>query len=183
MSSKTLVGLSNPLTIRYGLSSCSLGQFLVGLSSRGICALHLGSHADALQKELQEQFRQATWIADPTTILPMLPQMIECIENPTQAVDLPLDLMGTDFQIRVWQALRQIPAGTLVTYQHIAESIGAPRSVRAVGQACAANPIAILVPCHRVVRSDSTLGGYRWGISIKQKLLRREGILSESSIV
>lgn len=183
MSSKTLANLSNPLKIRYGLASCSLGQLLLGLSSRGICTLHIGSHVDALLKEMQEKFRKAIWIADPTAILPRLSRVIECIENPTQAVDLSLDLMGTDFQIRVWQALRQIPAGTQVTYQHLAESLGTPRSVRAVGQACASNPIAILVPCHRVVRSDATLGGYRWGISIKQELLRREGTLSESFIV
>lgn len=162
------------LTIHYALTSCSLGQLLVAQTARGICAILMADSREALLSELRQRFSSARLVtADPTQAL-RLEQVVALIEAPQQGLDLPLDVRGTAFQQRVWQALRQIPSGQTASYRLIAQRIGSPAAVRAVAQACAANPLAVVIPCHRVVRSDGAPSGYRWGVERKQRLLMRE---------
>jgi AraC family transcriptional regulator, regulatory protein of adaptative response / methylated-DNA-[protein]-cysteine methyltransferase len=127
-----------------------------------------------LLSELRERFSNAELVAADPTLTDRIEQVVALIEAPQQGLDLPLDVRGTAFQQRVWQALRKIPSGQTATYSQIAQQIGAPGSARAVAQACAANPLAVAIPCHRVVRSDGALSGYRWGVERKQLLLTRE---------
>lgn len=161
-------------TIYFAIAECSLGSILVAQSAKGICAIFLGNEAEPLLQDLQERFPQAHLIGGDSHFEKTVAQVIGFIENPTTTFDLPLDVRGTAFQQRVWQALRQIPIGTTATYQDIAKLIGSPKAVRAVAGACAANKIAVAIPCHRVVRSDGNLSGYRWGVERKRKLLKRE---------
>jgi AraC family transcriptional regulator of adaptative response/methylated-DNA-[protein]-cysteine methyltransferase len=161
--------------IRFGVGQCSLGAILVAQSQRGICAILLGDDPDALVHHLQDQFRKAKLIGGDAGFEEMMAEVVGFVEQPALGLNLPLDVRGTAFQARVWQALRKIPPGTTVSYAEIAERIGSPKSVRAVAQACAANHIAVAIPCHRVVRRDGDLSRYRWGIERKRELLQREG--------
>ncbi len=160
--------------IRFAIGECSLGAILVAKSERGICAILLGDDPDALVRDLQDKFPRANLIGGDEGFEQLVAQVVGFIEAPGLGLDLPLDVRGTAFQQRVWQALREIPAGSTVSYAELAKWIGAPRSVRAVAQACAANALAVAIPCHRVVRNDGALSGYRWGVERKRALLERE---------
>ncbi|MDH0650078.1 bifunctional DNA-binding transcriptional regulator/O6-methylguanine-DNA methyltransferase Ada [Pseudomonas sp. GD03858] len=165
-------------TIRFALAQCSLGAILVAQSERGICAILLGDEPEPLLKDLQDKFPKAHLIGGDDAFERLVAEVIGFVEAPALGLALPLDVQGTAFQERVWQALREVPPGTRVSYTDIAERIGAPKAVRAVAQACAANAIAVAIPCHRVVRRDGELSGYRWGIERKRQLLDRETALS-----
>jgi AraC family transcriptional regulator of adaptative response/methylated-DNA-[protein]-cysteine methyltransferase len=160
--------------IRFAVGQCSLGAILVAQSQRGICAILLGDDPDALVRELQDQFPKARLIGGDAAFERWVAQVVGFIEAPAIGLQLPLDVQGTAFQERVWRALREIPPGATASYTEIAERIGSPRSVRAVAQACGANRLAVAIPCHRVVRRDGDLSGYRWGVERKRELLRRE---------
>jgi len=161
-------------TIRFAIGTCSLGQVLVGATERGVCTILMGDDADILLEEFQDRFSKAELIGDDTAFNATLAAAIGLIEQPGTAFDLPLDIAGTVFQQKVWAALRAVPAGATLSYRDLAARIGAPRAARAVAQACAANVIAVAIPCHRIVRNDGHLSGYRWGIARKAELLRRE---------
>jgi AraC family transcriptional regulator of adaptative response/methylated-DNA-[protein]-cysteine methyltransferase len=160
--------------IRFAVGECSLGSILVARSEIGVCAILLGSDPDALARDLQDRFPRATIIGDDPEFEELVARVVGFVEAPQIGLDLPLDVRGTAFQRRVWNALQQIPAGSTASYTEIAARIGAPKSVRAVAQACAANPLAVAIPCHRVVRQDGALSGYRWGVERKRTLLQRE---------
>ena len=160
--------------IRFAVGQCSLGASVVAGSDRGICAISLGDDPDALVRELQVRFPNATLIGGDAEFERWVAKVVGVVEAPRVGLDLPLDVRGTAFQQRVWQALRDIPAGETVSYRELAERIGAPAAVRAVAGACAANTLAVAIPCHRVVRNDGALSGYRWGVERKRALLERE---------
>jgi AraC family transcriptional regulator of adaptative response/methylated-DNA-[protein]-cysteine methyltransferase len=160
--------------IRFAVGECSLGSILVARSERGVCAILLGDDPDALARDLQDRFPRATLIGGDAAFEDLVARVVGFVEAPRLGLDLPLDVRGTAFQQRVWHALREIPAGATVSYRDLARRIGSPRSVRAVAHACASNPLAVAIPCHRVVRSDGGLAGYRWGVERKRALLRRE---------
>ena len=160
--------------IRFAIGACSLGAILVAQSGRGVCAISLGDDADALARELQDRFPNARLIGDDPAFDALVAQVVGFVEAPALGLDLPLDVRGTAFQQRVWQALRELPAGTTASYAEVAARIGSPKSVRAVAQACGANTLAVAVPCHRVVRIDGAVSGYRWGVARKQALIARE---------
>src|SRR6266849_89589 len=160
--------------IRFAVGECSLGSILVAQSDRGICAILLGDDPDSLARDLQDQFPQANLIGGNASFEQLVAKVVGFVEAPALGLDLPLDVRGTAFQQRVWQALRKIPVGSTVTYSQIAKRIGLPKAVRAVAHACATNAIAVAIPCHRVVRSDGSLAGYRWGVERKRALLDRE---------
>lgn len=162
-------------TIRFSVGACSLGQVLVASTSRGVCAVTLGDDADALVLDLQRRFAQATLVGADAAHDAVAAIVLAIVDGEGPGSSLPLDLRGTAFQQRVWQALRAVPAGSTVSYAELATAIGAPTSSRAVAQACGANPTAVVVPCHRVVRADGGLSGYRWGVERKAQLLVREG--------
>ena len=162
------------LKIHFAIGECSLGSILVASSMRGICAIFLGDDPEKLIHDLQDRFPKASLIGGDTDYEKTVATVIGFIETPAIGLDLPLDIQGTVFQQRVWQALRDIPAGITMSYSEIAKQIGAPKSFRAVAQACAANKIAVAIPCHRVVRNDGNLSGYRWGVERKRELLKRE---------
>lgn len=161
--------------IRYAVGRCSLGTCVVAASAKGICAILLGDECAPLVQNLQERFPKARVIEAEGSLDGLLAKVVRFVESPAVGLDAPLDTRGTQFQQRVWLALRKIPLGATATYTDIAGEIGAPKSVRAVAQACGANPIAVAIPCHRVVRSDGGLSGYRWGVERKRMLLAREG--------
>ena len=160
--------------IEFAIGESSLGAILVARSQRGVCAISLGNDADALLRELQDRFPRAELVGGDAGFERLVAQVVGLIEQPGIGIDLPLDVRGTAFQQRVWQALRQIPPGETASYAQIAQRIGSPTSVRAVAGACAANALAVAIPCHRVVRSDGALSGYRWGVERKRELLSRE---------
>jgi AraC family transcriptional regulator of adaptative response/methylated-DNA-[protein]-cysteine methyltransferase len=162
--------------IRFAVGECSLGSILVARSERGVCAIFLGDDPDALARELQDRFPRATLIGGDAEFEQLVAQVVGFVEAPAVGLNLPLDVRGTAFQQRVWQALQEIPAGSTASYTDIASRIGSPKSVRAVAQACAANPLAVAIPCHRVVRTDGGLSGYRWGVERKRGLLQREAL-------
>lgn len=161
-------------SILFAIGQCSLGAILVARSARGICAIMLGDDPDLLARDLQDQFPRAELIGADAEFEQLVALLVGFVEAPSQGLALPLDIRGTAFQQRVWQALREIPAGMTASYAEVARRIGRPAAVRAVAQACAANPLAIAIPCHRVVRSDGSLSGYRWGVARKRDLLARE---------
>ena len=147
---------------------------LVAQSDRGICAILLGDEAQALENDLRQRFPNARLQRGDAAFATQVAQVVALVEAPGRGLALPLDVRGTAFQQRVWQALQAIPPGQTASYAEIAQRIGAPAAVRAVAQACAANALAVAVPCHRVVKSDGGLSGYRWGVERKRALLRRE---------
>ncbi|HXQ51849.1 MAG TPA: bifunctional DNA-binding transcriptional regulator/O6-methylguanine-DNA methyltransferase Ada [Stellaceae bacterium] len=161
-------------TIRFAVGECSLGSILVAATEKGVCAIALGDDPDALVRTLQDRFAKATLAGGDKSFEQWVAKVVGMVEAPRLGLDLPLDVRGTAFQERVWQALRQVPPGTTTTYTELAQRIGAPTAVRAVAHACASNPIAVAIPCHRVVRRDGDLAGYRWGIERKRALLARE---------
>ena len=160
--------------IRFAVGECSLGSILVAQSERGVCAIMLGDDPGTLARDLQDRFPRATLIGGEAKFEQLVARVVGFVEAPALGLDLPLDVRGTAFQQRVWQALREIPAGATASYSDIATRIGSPNSVRAVAQACGANPLAVAIPCHRVVRTDGGLSGYRWGVERKRALLQRE---------
>ena len=160
--------------IRFAVGECSLGAILVARSDRGVCAISLGSDPDALVRELQVSFPNADLIGADAEFELLVAQVVGLIESPGTGLDLPLEVRGTAFQRRVWQALRDIPAGSTVSYADVARRIGSPAAVRAVASACGANRLAVAIPCHRVVRGDGALSGYRWGVERKRALIDRE---------
>lgn len=157
--------------LRFAVGDCTLGAILVASSDRGVAAILLGDDPDALVRDLQDRFPRAELIGGDQCYEDSIARVVGFVESPGIGLDLPLDVRGTAFQQRVWHALRAVPAGTTVTYGELARRIGAPAATRAVAGACAANPIAVAIPCHRVVRTDGSLSGYRWGVERKRQLL------------
>lgn len=160
--------------IRFAVGECSLGSILVAKSERGVCAILLGDDPNALARDLQDRFPKANLIGGDGEFEELVSKVVGFVEAPAVGLHLPLDLRGTAFQQRVWQALQEIPAGSTASYTEIANRVGLPKSVRAVAQACGANPLAVAIPCHRVVRNDGGVSGYRWGVERKRALLERE---------
>lgn len=160
--------------IRFAIGECSLGSVLVAASTIGVCAILIGDDPEALVRDLQDRFPRANLIGGEAAFEDTVAQVVAMIDTPGKGLDLPLDMRGTAFQQKVWTALRAIPSGQTVNYTDIARAIGAPKSFRAVAQACGANKIAVAIPCHRVVRTDGGISGYRWGVERKRKLLERE---------
>lgn len=160
--------------IRFAIGDCSLGKILVAATTRGLCAILLGDDPQALLSDLQQRFDRAQLVAGDAEFHDWVRRVTMHVEQPAGELELPLDIRGTAFQHRVWQALRSVPAGSTVSYAEIARRIGQPQCVRAVGQAVGANPLAVAIPCHRVLARDGSLSGYRWGQRRKRELLARE---------
>ena len=161
-------------TIRFAVEECSLGSILVAATDRGVCAIFLGDDPEKLARDLQDRFPRADLLGGDPEFERLIAQVVGFVETPGQEFDLPLHVRGTAFQQQVWQTLRKIPTGTTLSYAEVAKRIGLPTAARAVAGACAANPVAIVIPCHRVVRNNGGLSGYRWGVDRKQALLHRE---------
>ena len=174
MTPKTFQSGGEQTDIRFATGRCWLGAILVAATDKGVCAILLGDDADELTRDLANRFPRAQLIGGDAKFERLVSQVVQFVADPQRGLDLPLDIRGTAFQERVWQALRKVPSGKIVSYAEIARRIGRPGAVRAVGQAVAANPLAVAVPCHRVVRSDGSLSGYRWGAARKEKLQKRE---------
>ncbi|HEX4772773.1 MAG TPA: bifunctional DNA-binding transcriptional regulator/O6-methylguanine-DNA methyltransferase Ada [Bryobacteraceae bacterium] len=162
------------LQVRFATEQCSLGLVLVAATETGICSILLGATVNELETNLRQMFPKAKINSADEEFTNWVSQVVAVVETPSRGLDLPLDVRGTAFQQRVWQALREIPAGETLTYTQVAERIGAPTSVRAVAHACATNPAAVAIPCHRVIGKNGNLSGYRWGIERKRALLERE---------
>ena len=173
MISKTASGLTTADTISYATGECALGQLLAARSVSGVCAILIGAGDDQLVADLAARFPKAKLVANERIVDADLAKVIRFVDKPSERLDLPLDLRGTPFQRRVWETLRTIPI-TTTTYTELARSIGAPNSIRAVAAACASNPIALAVPCHRVVGSNGDMAGYHWGIERKRALINKE---------
>lgn len=165
---------SNRETIHFAIGRTTLGAVLVAESGKGVCAILMGDDPEELIRDLGKRFPKANLIGVDRALEDTVAKVISFVEAPGIGLDLPLDLRGTAFQQRVWQALREIPLGKTVSYSDLAQTIGMPKSTRAVAMACGANKIAVAVPCHRVVRNDGGLSGYRWGVERKSILLERE---------
>ncbi len=162
------------VTLSYCLGTCFLGALLVARSDRGLCAIFLGEEPAVLVDALRQRFRHALVEPDGRDMLGVVARVASFVEHPCQGLDLPLDVVGTPFQQRVWKALKAVPAGTTVSYADLADRIDRPGAGRAVAAACAANPLAVVIPCHRVIRSDGGMSGYRWGDQRKKALIERE---------
>jgi AraC family transcriptional regulator of adaptative response/methylated-DNA-[protein]-cysteine methyltransferase len=160
--------------IRFAVGECSLGAILVAATDKGVCAIEFGDDPDALMRGLEDRFPKARLLGGDAAFEQLVAKVVGLVEAPAQGLDLPLDIRGTAFQQRVWNAIRDIPAGATASYSEIAKRIGAPKAVRSVAQACASNGIAVAIPCHRVVRTDGSTSGYRWGVARKRALLARE---------
>ena len=163
-------------TIRFAVGECSLGSVLVAATARGVCAILLGDDPAALANELEDRFPRAELVGADREFESLVARIVGLVETPQSGLDLPLDIRGTTFQRRIWLALRDVPAGATASYSEIADRVDAPNSARAVARACAVNPLAVAIPCHRVIRNDGTLGGYRWGVERKRALLAREAL-------
>jgi AraC family transcriptional regulator, regulatory protein of adaptative response / methylated-DNA-[protein]-cysteine methyltransferase len=173
MNAKSFRNRGKGERIRFGTARCALGWVLVAATEKGICSTTLGDEPESLVQELELRFSNAALVSD-RSLSGLVRKVVAYIETPQVPLDLPLDLRGTLFQKRVWRALRDIPAGTTLTYKQLAQRLDAPTSARAVARACASNPIAVMIPCHRIVARDGALAGYRWGLERKRKLLERE---------
>ena len=160
--------------IRFAVGECSLGNILVATTAKGVCAVLLGDDPDELIEDLSKRFSKARLMGADSEFEDIAAKVLAAVESPGQINILPLDVGGTAFQQRVWQALGKIPSGCTATYSEVADAIGSPKSVRAVASACGANAIAVLIPCHRVVRKGGGISGYRWGVERKRALLDRE---------
>ncbi len=160
--------------IFFAIAECSLGSLLVAQSKKGVCSILIGNDSESLVRNLQDQFPKANLIGNQSGYEDIVAKVVGLIEHPGIGLGLPLDIRGTAFQQRVWKALQQIPPGSTATYTDIAKKIGMPKAVRAVAQACASNVLAVAIPCHRVIRTDGALSGYRWGVERKSALLERE---------
>ncbi len=166
------------VSIRFAVAQCSLGTILVAAAEKGICSISLGDDPGSLIHELEDRFPKANLALGDQEFELQVVKVIGLVDAPGAGMDLPLDIQGTLFQRRVWQALREIPVGMTASYSEIAERIGSPKSVRAVARACASNTLAVAIPCHRVVRSDGALSGYRWGVERKKALLSKEALVT-----
>jgi AraC family transcriptional regulator, regulatory protein of adaptative response / methylated-DNA-[protein]-cysteine methyltransferase len=162
--------------IKFAVGQTSLGAILVASSKKGVAAILLGDDPDELVRNLQDRFPKAHLIGADNDYEALIARIVGFVEAPGIGLDLPLDLRGTAFQRRVWQALQEIPGGEQVSYAEIARRIGSPKAIRAVAGACAANNLAVVIPCHRVVRNDGSLSGYAWGVERKRALLDRENV-------
>lgn len=160
--------------IRFAFARSSLGHVLIATTAKGVCSIDFGDHSSSLLTRLKERFPDAVFEKSDARTEKILQRLVHQVENPRKAARLPLDIQGTAFQQRVWAALTQIPVGETRSYAELAQHLGMPNSARAIGQACAANVLAVAIPCHRVVRTNGDLSGYRWGVSRKQTLLTRE---------
>jgi AraC family transcriptional regulator, regulatory protein of adaptative response / methylated-DNA-[protein]-cysteine methyltransferase len=160
--------------IFFTIGECSLGSVLVAQSARGVCSILIGEDPARLEQDLRHRFPKANLVANVNGQEELAAQVSGLIEKPGAGLDLPLDVRGTAFQQLVWDAVQRIPPGSTATYTDIARQIGMPGAVRAVAQACGANALAVAIPCHRVIRSDGSLSGYRWGVERKRALLARE---------
>jgi AraC family transcriptional regulator of adaptative response/methylated-DNA-[protein]-cysteine methyltransferase len=169
-------------TIRFAVGECSLGSILVAASDLGICSIAIGDDPDALTRELQDRFHKAELVGGDKQFEQTVARVVAFVDSPSIGLSLPLHVQGTAFQQRVWAALCRIPAGKTCTYSQIAKIVGRPRATRAVASACAANNLAIAIPCHRVVRTDGSLSGYRWGVERKEKLLKTETMPASSAL-
>jgi AraC family transcriptional regulator, regulatory protein of adaptative response / methylated-DNA-[protein]-cysteine methyltransferase len=163
----------NPL-IQFNIGACWLGSILVAVSDKGICAILIGDDPAVLRRDLEDRFPEAQLTEGGEALAQLTARVVAFVAAPEQNLDVPLDLHGTAFQQRVWHALRAVPPGSTATYSDIAARIGVPKEAYAVGEACAANMIAVAIPCHRVVRKNGALAGYRWGVRRKRALLERE---------
>jgi len=163
-------------TIQFAIVPSPLGKLLVAATQRGLCSVRFGENAAELERDFREEFSAAKIRRDDAALQPFLQPLLASLRGEKVTMDLPLDVRATAFQKRVWDALREIPAGEIRSYTEVARAIGDPKAVRAVATACASNPVAVVVPCHRVVRSDGELAGYRWGIERKKKLLQQERV-------
>jgi len=163
--------------IRYAIAACPLGLVLVAGTARGVCSVCFGNGRTTLERQLRQDFPEASIEKADRAFDAWVGEIVGHLKHPAGRLDLPLDIRGTAFQQRVWQALREIPAGRTASYAEVAARIGQPSAVRAVGRACATNPVAVIVPCHRVVRTNGELSGYRWGVERKRQLLKRERAL------
>jgi AraC family transcriptional regulator of adaptative response/methylated-DNA-[protein]-cysteine methyltransferase len=173
----TLKDASADEAMRYAIARCSLGSILVASSSKGVVAILIGDDVETLSDDLRDRFPRARLVDGGASQQVNTTQVATFVEAPTLGLGLPLNMRGTAFQQRVWQALREIPAGRIASYADIASAIGAPKAVCAVASACANNNLAVAIPCHRVVKSDGLLSGYAWGVERKRVLLDREGIV------
>jgi O-6-methylguanine DNA methyltransferase len=162
--------------LSYATGECALGRVLVARSVNGVCAILIGADHDKLEADLAARFPQATLVANEAVVHDDLTKVIRFVDKPAEGFHLTLDMRGTPLQRRVWEKLRAIPAGRTVTYAELARWMSPLASVRVVAGACAANPIALAIPCHRVVRSNGDLAGYRWGIERKRELIRKEAM-------
>jgi AraC family transcriptional regulator, regulatory protein of adaptative response / methylated-DNA-[protein]-cysteine methyltransferase len=162
--------------LSYAIGECALGRVLVARSVNGVCAILIGADRDELEADLAARFPQATLVANQVVVRDDLAKLIRFVDKPAEGLHLTLDMRGTPFQRRVWEKLRSIPVGRTVTYTELARWISPLASARAIAGACAANPIALAIPCHRVVRTDGDLAGYFWGIERKRELLKREAM-------
>lgn len=165
---------ASPETISYGIDACALGHVLVARSAEGVCAILLGSNAETLAADLAARFPAAKLEMDATRVHDDLNKVARFIDRPAEDLDLPLDLRGTSLERQVWETLRKVPVGTTVSYAELARRTGGASTAQTVAAACAANPIALAVPCHRVIRSDGSIAGYRWGVARKRALIARE---------
>lgn len=175
MSPKAFRAGGSGASIRFAIGACSLGAILVAATDKGICAILMGDDPELLARDLQDRFPQAELRGAEAEFEETVAKVVGFVESPGIGLDLPLDVRGTAFQQRVWQALRAIPSGSTVSYAELAERVGIPSGARAIAGACAANPVAVAIPCHRVVRQDGSISGYRWGVERKAALLKREG--------
>jgi len=164
-------------TVRYCFGPCALGEVLAARTEKGICAVSIGPDQGEMARDFEQHFPGAVRDEEDAPLALLLARVLEAIASPEHGHNLTLDLRGSPFQRRVWEALCAIPCGETASYSELAQRIGAPKAVRAVASACAANEIAVLVPCHRAVRNDGTISGYRWGVDLKYQLLAREGHL------
>lgn len=162
------------MQIQFAVGQCDLGTVLIARSQRGLCAIFLGDDPNALIDELRTRFPKAKLVNNEAQLKPLIAKVVAFIEAPLLGLNTALDIQGTEFQKRVWQSLCEIPPGQTLNYTEIAQRIGSPKAVRAVANACAANLLAVAIPCHRVIRRDGKLSGYHWGIERKRTLLKRE---------
>jgi AraC family transcriptional regulator of adaptative response/methylated-DNA-[protein]-cysteine methyltransferase len=161
--------------MQFGVVPSPMGRLLVAYTENGVCSVTLGDDDGALERELRASFPKADIRPAGGALHEWIAAIVASLEGQGSASTVPMDVRGTAFQLRVWNALQRIPRGTTLSYTEVAQRIGQPTAVRAVARACATNPVALIVPCHRVVREDGSLGGYRWGLERKQSLLEREG--------
>jgi len=162
------------LEIRFAIGECSLGSILVAATERGVCAILFGDDPEELAHDLERRFPRARLVGADARFERLVAKVVGLVEKPRLGTKLPLDIRGTAFQERVWRALSEIPPGETASYADIARAVGAPKAVRAVAQACASNALAVAIPCHRVVRKDGDIAGYRWGVERKRELIERE---------
>ena len=162
------------MRIGYSIAKSTLGKVLVAATNLGVSAVYLGEAETKLVQELKDEYPRAELFPADDSFERWVKEIVQRVEGKPPRMELPLDLQATAFQRRVWQELQRIPAGTTRTYSEVARALGNPKAIRAVARACATNPVSIVVPCHRVIREDGNLAGYRWGLSRKEQLLARE---------